>query len=248
MLLAIFYTLVGNFAILTPLLNRRVGAGNLVQHSKANSPGHLRTVRGLYRNADAYTRMFVRFKLKLDPMFTELHNHVGDARTLIDVGSGFGVPAAWLLTLDTERRFYMLEPDPKRAAVLDQVFADHGQVTTQGVPGVPKDFPIADAAMMLDMAHYLDDNQFAQTLAEIRQKLKPGGQLIIRITIPTEKKVPWERYLENIRSRLFDLPLFWRTKETLIVMVEQAGFSIDEAKPSAENREETWIIAKTGGP
>lgn len=247
MLLAIFYTLVGNFAILTPLLNRLVGAGALKQHSTPNSGDHLRTVRGLYSHTDAYTRMFARFKLRLDPMFAKLDGFVGDAREIIDIGSGYGAPAAWLLSLDTKRRFYMLEPDPIRAAVLDQIFADHGSVFVKGVPGIPERIPTADAALMLDMAHYLDDNQLEKTLAELRQKLKAGGKLIMRVTIPTEKKFPWERYLEMLRSRLFHLDLFWRTRESLCEAVTQAGFIVEAAGPSAKNREETWIVATTGG-
>ena len=46
-----------------------------------------------------YPRLYARFKMLLDSMFSELWDLLepGRIRTIIDVGSGYGVPTTWCL-------------------------------------------------------------------------------------------------------------------------------------------------------
>ena len=48
---------------------------------------------------EAYPRFFARFKVLCDPMFPRLADFLYAPRTVIDIGTGYGVPAVWLLEL-----------------------------------------------------------------------------------------------------------------------------------------------------
>src|SRR5208283_16953 len=109
-LMAISYSAIGTFLILPPLLKR------IFENPMAPSlqSGDARTaVLARYRWLEAYARMFARFKLRLDPMFAELPSLVRFAaqpKVLVDVGTGFGIPACWLLETYPMAHIYGIEP------------------------------------------------------------------------------------------------------------------------------------------
>jgi hypothetical protein len=57
------------------------------------------------------SRLFARFKLILDPMFPKLAAFVKKPECIIDVGTGYGVPAVWLLEIYPRAKVFGIEPD-----------------------------------------------------------------------------------------------------------------------------------------
>ncbi|MEW6264803.1 MAG: methyltransferase [Thermodesulfobacteriota bacterium] len=243
--LGIAYSMIGAFALTPPLLNyifapprRQVPPVDLVTGSAA----HRKLVLRPYRHLAPYPRFFARFKMLLDPMFHRLADFVRPGDTIIDIGCGFGVPAAWLLAVHPDLTFYALEPSRRRAEVAAVVLGRRGRVTVGRAPDLPPDAIRADAALLLDVAHYLSDEELSRLLVKLREVLKPSGRLVLRVTVPGGRRQRWQRWLEAIKARVKGIRVFFRDQSALVERLNQAGFQVDLVEPTAEGREETWFI------
>ena len=242
--LGVAYSSVGAFLILPPILQRLFTARHTTGGDKQRSPGgrRARVVRR-YRHLEPYVRLSAWFKLRLDPMFPDLADLLGTAENVIDVGCGHGIPGAWLLETFPELRIEAIEPDPDRARIAQWVLGQRATVTVSGAPSLPLEQSHADAALMLDVVHHLSDEELEQTLRTLHGSLVPGGRLIIRATVPSDKRYPWERRLEELRLRLAGTIAVFRSADELTKRLVTAGFEVQTVRPAAENREETWFVA-----
>jgi hypothetical protein len=111
-------------------------------------------------------------------------------------------------------------------------------------PDVPAAPEKADVALVLDIAHYLDDAALAQTLSRLRDALRPGGRLVLRATVPTAGRVPLARRIETLRLRLLRTQIHYRPTAAIEAAVRDAGFDVPTVEPSAPGREETWFVAE----
>jgi len=190
--------------------------------------------------------MFARFKMLTDPMFPRLYDFVKSPKTIIDVGCGYAVPAVWLLEVYPDAYVYGLDPDSERTRVASIVIGNRGEITTAGVPDIPHLSEKADTAFMLDMIHILSDDQLKETFRKLHESMVKGGRLIIRATVPSDKKLPWERWIEKIRLAFSKTTSYFRSAEKIQDFLRSCGFEIINVESTSENREETWIISTAG--
>ena len=120
-LFGIGYSLIGAFIILPPLLKHRFRT----REKDNRQVGSIKdAVLRRYRNLEAYPRLFARFKMQFDPMFTELPpllDYLEDIRTIMDIGCGYGVQTAWLLERFPESNVVGIDPDAGRVRVAARV-------------------------------------------------------------------------------------------------------------------------------
>ena len=243
--LGIGYSFIGAVTIVPPFLKRLFAPVRLP--NAAVTPGsktHLRRVLARYRHLEPYPRFFAFFKCRLDPMFPRLADFLKEPRIIIDIGSGYGVPAAWLLELFPHARIYGIEPDSKRARFASRAIGVRGSVKIGRAPDMPPFDGIADAALFVDSMHYLTDDEVALTLQRLRKKMCPGGVLIIRVTIPSAHHLPLERRIETTRLRLCKIRSYFRSELQIRSIISGAGFELTCVEPTALHREETWFIAR----
>jgi len=193
---------------------------------------------------ETYARMFARFKILCDPMFPRLADLVSSPRRILDIGTGYGVPATWLLELYPEAGVYGLDPDEERVRVASWAIGDRGAVETGRAPDLPHLPDEPDTALMLDMIHLLSDQDLQLTLQRLHAVLKPGGRLIIRVTVPADKASAWERWIEDrIRLRVMGLKPWYRSSERMRRLLVEAGFAVILQEPTAPGREGVWFVA-----
>ncbi|MFA6412993.1 MAG: methyltransferase domain-containing protein [Syntrophales bacterium] len=243
--LGIGYSFLGAVTIVPPLVKRIfVPAAPTEETLLPGSKRHLERAVGRYRHLESYPRLFARFKIILDPMFPRLADFVKDPGVIIDIGTGYGVPAVWLLELYPRARIYGLEPDRERVRFASRAIGTRGVVTVGGAPDLP-DLPVkADTALILDMIHLLTDDELRLTLGRLHERLRPDGALIIRATVPSTVPFPWKRWIERQRIRLHKGRMYFRREEDLLSILVESGFPVIRTEAGAPGQEEEWFIAR----
>ena len=168
LLLGIGYSFAGTALIVPPMLRRVFVPSMLPDREVESQPEkYVSRVGRRYLHMEPYPRFFARFKMLFDPMFRELPRFLESyhgIRTIIDIGSGYGVPACWLLERFPESRVYGIDPDPDRVRVASMAVGKRGFITRGRAPDVPTVPEPADLALMLDSVHYLKDDELRLTL------------------------------------------------------------------------------------
>jgi len=244
-LLGIGYSILGAYFIL-PFLLKKIFAS--VTHPTGSfivgSKEHLKRTVLRYRHLAAHPRMFARFKIMMDPMFRELDQYVKNPRRIIDIGCGYGIPAVWLLEIYPEAQVFGLEPDEVRVLNASYAIGSRGSVQVGLAPDLPDVEGSVDYVTMLDMLHYLDDAELQLVLGRIYEKLESGGTLLIRATVPTDRKVPWKRWMEKLRLKITGIPERFREEKVIAGFMQQAGFSVQVSASPTAGVEEKWFVGK----
>jgi len=157
-----------------------------------------------YRGAGRFAWHFARGKLGGDPVFAAILARGllrGRAR-ILDLGCGQGLLAAWLLAAHSchasdaphlwpqgwpappwLRHYTGVEINPHEVARARHAFALDPGADLQIVHGDIRevDYGSADAVVILDVLHYLDQRAQEQVLRRVRGALGPGGLLLLRV-------------------------------------------------------------------
>ena len=241
-LFGIGYSLIGAFVILPPVLT--VVFQSRPQNISRTAGLHDR-ILARYRNMEAYPKIFARFKIRLDPMFSELPRFFESSRqlrTVIDIGCGFGVPACWLIENFAELNIYGLDPDNNRVRIASRALGPRGVIEQGRAPVVPRIPHPADAAVMLDMLHYLNDDDLRLTLGRLRDSLGDSGRLIIRAVIVPKARQSLFWWLEILKNKIRRIPACYRSFDEISALLTLAGFSIEHTEPSGPKGDLIWFV------
>jgi hypothetical protein len=97
---------------------------------------------------------------------------------------------------------------------------------------------------MLDMLHLIDDEEFKLVLRRIHEKLEAGGTLLIRATIPSERKVPWKRWIEAAHLKIIGMGKRFRPENEIAWFMAAVGFDVNIHASLTANVEEKWFVGK----
>ncbi len=243
--LGIGYALIGAYFILPYLMEKifaqvQYPTGALAIGSKE----HLRRTILRYRHLPAYPRIFARLKILIDPMFRELNQYVKNPRRIIDIGCGYGIPATWLLEIYPQAQVFGLEPDEERVLIANRVIGERGHVQGGLAPDLPHVDGSVDYVTMLDMLHYVNDEELQLVLHRIYEKLESGGTLLIRATVPSSRKVPWKRWIEAAHLKFTKIPQRFRQEKEIAGFMAAAGFGVRVHTSPTPGVEEKWFVGK----
>jgi hypothetical protein len=246
-LLAVSYSITGTFLLLPPLLKRffERPLPPAIQSSDVKA-----RVLARYRLMNTYARMFARFKLRLDPMFAELPQILHFAtppKVIIDIGTGFGVPACWLAETYPTARVYGIEPAAERVRVALLTLGTRGQVEQGSAPDLPPAPTGVDGAFMLDMMHYLSDSQLILTLQRLHEYLTPGAPLTIRSVMSPTRRIKWFWWIECLRNKFNGIVAHWRSAEQIYFILRQCGFDVVHTAPSGGAGDLLWVCSVKKG-
>jgi len=245
-LLGIGYSLLGAFLLLPPLLKGYFSAP--VKKSRKKQSIEQR-IRNRYRLMEAYPRMFARFKLKYDPMFVDLPELLAGQeskiRSILDIGCGYGVPGCWCLEYCENAKLVGLDPDGERIRVAGHAMSDQGELLTSMASQLPNLAVPADLVLLLDMLHYLDDENVKKLFANCFAVMASGGLLLIRYVIyPQRRAVSWPWKFEDMRARSRGGKAYYRSTEDMAVLLNNAGFKVEVNMVTKTDEELVWLTGR----
>jgi SAM-dependent methyltransferase len=136
-----------------------------------------------------------------------------------------------------------IDPDADRIRVAARVAGKRARLSVGAAPDIPGLSDPADLVVMLDIAHYLDDQALQQTLNGIFDRLKNSGRLIIRVTVPPKRRFAMLYWVEAFRLRLTRVPSYYRSVNTLKTMLVHADLKVEKTAASGGQGELRWLIA-----
>ena len=161
--------------------------------------------------------------------------------TILDIGSGYGVPANWLAERFPGARVYGLEPLEDRVRVANHTLDGRGRVTQGGAPEIPAAPDKAQLATLLDMTHYLTDTELALTLQRLHSALGPNGRALIRSVIPPRQRWPLLFWIEDFKLRRQGFSAHYRSYQALKALFMGAGFQDHRQATSGTKGELAWF-------
>jgi predicted exporter/trans-aconitate methyltransferase len=247
-LFGIGYSLIGAFVILPPLLEYRLRTR---EENKPQQGSIQDRVLWRYKNLEAYPRLFARFKMQFDPMFLELPRFLASYKGvyyMMDIGCGYGVPAAWLLERFPGAKMTGIDPDVGRVQVAARVVGESGVVAKGAAPDIPVVSQPVNLAIMLDMVHFLSDDDLQLTFTQLYERINPGGHLILRAAVPPTSRSPWVWWLENLKLRLNRIQPCYRSPERIKAMLIQTDFEVEQMEASGTKGELVWFVVSKKAP
>lgn len=247
-LLGIGYSLLGAFLLLPPLLRSYFSAVDDTQQGDGHSIAW--RVRRRYRLMEAYPRMFARFKLQTDPMFTDLPellvNRRQQVRTILDIGCGYGVPGCWCLEYCKNAKLTGLDPDGERIRVAGFAMGERGCLLENRASTLPSLPEPADLILVLDMLHYLDDKSMKTLFENCFIAMADKGTLLIRyVSKSPGQKRSWSWKLEDFRIKLAGGVAHYRSPGAVAKALVKAGFCVEVNMISKANDELVWLVGRT---
>ena len=194
-------------------------------HAKKNgsaaSPHEDACARVAARFGERWLRMYVRRKLRSDPIFPAAFELLRESsEPLLDVGCGVGLLAFYL----RERNFL----PPISGLDRDRRKIDRANAVKRGVYDdldfIEQDVcdPIAQTGniVLFDLLHYLDPNEQARLLSRLVARVAPGGLLVIR-DCPRDGNARFAQTTTwNMRASLH-----FPTRENIFAAFDQERFS-----------------------
>jgi uncharacterized protein len=244
-LLGIGYSLLGAFLLLPPLLQNYFATKEQNSHRELSISGR---VRNRYQLMEAYPRMFARFKLQSDPMFTDLPELLADHRarihTILDIGCGYGVPGCWCLEYFSKAKVYGLDPDSERVRVAALAMGKRGEILEDMAPDLPVLPDPPDLVLLLDMLHYLDEKSITTLFGNCFKTMADKGTLLTRFVIRPDAPPSWSWKLEEYRIHISRGKTHYRSAARMAELMENAGFHIETNMTTQANTELIWLMGR----
>ena len=98
--------------------------------------------------------------------------------------------------------------------------------------------------LMLDMLHLIDDKEVQIAFQRIYEKLEAGGTLLVRATIPSDKRTPWKRWIEIARLKITSAPNRFRSELEIVDFMKKAGLTVNVFASDTKGVEEKWFVGK----
>lgn len=142
-----------------------------------------RTVSALY--GSDWLAHYVYWKVRTDPVYGAVARLLdGSDRSILDVGCGVGVLGFYLRERGLDVPFIGLDLDAEKIDRARRVAAVAGASEFSFDVRVVQELDeIEGHVTLLDVVHYLEDDQQAQLLDSIARRVRPGSRVILRETL-----------------------------------------------------------------
>ena len=136
-------------------------------------------VTSLFRGS--WLKGYVRGKLRIDPMYGVVFERLrGSSLPILDLGCGIGILPYYLRQRGLQPRMIGVDWDAGRIAVAQQI----AQACDQNLSFIHQDartpIQFKGHVVMLDLLHYINDDDQRQLLDTVAASIAPGGVAVIR--------------------------------------------------------------------
>jgi len=152
----------------------------LLRPSRPGLRARIGFANGVYAAAPGFDRGFVRWKMRLDKIFSLLDAEGMGSGTAVDLGCGYGMALCFAAYGQEGRRLAGCDLDQRRIGVAEKALASFdAKVEVCDVRQYR--LPRAGLILILDVLQYLSAEEQVALLNRCCQALEPGGKFVFRV-------------------------------------------------------------------
>lgn len=151
-----------------------------------DSPAFWQNLNMVYNYRGMYVDPYVRWKLRLDPIYKGVDNLVPHAGRILDLGSGFGIMSNVLAWKSLQRDVIGIDADPWKVNVALGTTAMRNNLDFRQGDIMELDERDADCVLLVDVLHYWSPDRQLKLIERAAAALGPGGTLVFRDALKAE--------------------------------------------------------------
>jgi SAM-dependent methyltransferase len=191
-------------------------------------------IEARFADAPPSVRHYVRWKLRLDPIYAALPAMASGREMVLDLGCGLGLAALTISMANGVATVIGIDHDATKIQA--------GRAAAAALPIelaignlIEQPLPAADLVLLLDVLHYFDAAARRRLLERVAGSLRPGGLVVVRETDPEAHRAWLTRAIERAaialgwnRGQRVD----YASLDALLSPLAECGFRI-ERRPLA---------------
>jgi len=241
----------GGRALLHEVKNRMLGLVNDDWRLAQNCNVFLRNIRSLYDYSGAYVETYVKWKLRLDPIYRHIDELVPQTGPVLDLGCGYGLITHILARKSLERSITGVDFDARKIRVAQQTVGLNGNISFELHDLLEWDYPQVDTIILVDVLHYWCEDKQRMILSKVSKCLRPGGILIFRDGLASpalnHRLVRWsERFSCIVGQNRAGDGLFFGDREFYVTTLERQGLRLTGELSKWGRGSNTVMIFKKG--
>jgi uncharacterized protein (DUF2062 family)/precorrin-6B methylase 2 len=150
-----------------------------------------------FREASPGHRHYVRFKIRLDPVYRAICDGLPDRVELVELGCGLGILPILVASLGSRRKVTGIDWDEAKVAAAQKAVRGL-PVTIERADVRTYEPPPCDALAIVDVLHYFDAEVQRDILKRASEALRAGGTLFVREGESGKKGSAWTRFVERL--------------------------------------------------
>ena len=143
-------------------------------------------IRSLYGYRGVYAERYIRWKLRLDPIFRHVDELIPEEGAVLDLGCGYGLMSNILARKSLRRQVLGVDFDERKIAVARGTAAGALNLKFELRDLFEWDFPPADAVVLVDVLHYWRRDGQRRIISKAATCLGRGGTVLFRDVCRTD--------------------------------------------------------------
>ncbi len=186
---------------------------------------------------------YMRIKLRLENWYDEYDRILPRKGYIVDLGCGYGAMSYMLMMLSDKRKITGVDYDEEKIALASNSFLKNENINFIASDIRTYDIPAADAYVISDVLHYMDEEMQRSVIQRCIDRLNVGGVLLIRdgdssVTGKHKRTVLTEKWSTKIvKFNKTDGPLCFLSRDMIadIAGCNNMDLSISQSDSSTSN-------------
>jgi len=195
---------------------------------------------------------YMKVKIRLDDNYQVFDEYLPGQGLITDIGCGYGFMAYMLQLLSPQRKFHALDHDPDKIDTANNCALKNENIEFEQADVSEVSFKSGDAFLLIDVLHYLPEDEQQKLISRCAQTLNDKGVIIIRDADPgMKKKHRGTRISEFFSTGIGfnktwkdEKKLFFLSKEKYLQIFSQNNLSVTTIDETKMNSNLIYILKK----
>jgi 1-acyl-sn-glycerol-3-phosphate acyltransferase len=190
---------------------------------------------------------YAKIKVKIEDEYAIFQKYIPMKGNIVDIGCGYGFLSYLLSYKSKERNILGIDYDAEKIEVANNCYSKIPQVNFISADISSYTFDQTDAFTIIDVLHYMREEEQKALISKCLENLNPGGIIIIRDSDPTLQKHGVVAFMEFFSTRLgFNKTVGYKLRfissEELTKIAKEHHASIEQIHHGKKSSNSIYVI------